>query len=115
MLIWLGATIDAISHRLVYRIDRLGILDRARGPKPAAILQKPSEQTSRAGDRGDYCGHVSCAASAVCPLLGFGPMPARFYLVIFLTVIVYMAVAEITKRVFYRTYALPREGLAHKI
>ncbi|HAK05772.1 MAG TPA: magnesium-translocating P-type ATPase, partial [Spartobacteria bacterium] len=35
------------------------------------------------------------------PLLGFGPMPARFYLVILLIVIAYMAAAEITKRVFY--------------
>jgi Mg2+-importing ATPase len=48
-------------------------------------------------------------------LLGFGPMPARFYLVILLIVVAYMAAAEITKRVFYRTYALPREALAHKI
>ena len=35
------------------------------------------------------------------PLIGFGPMPARFYLVILPIVVAYMAAAEITKRMFY--------------
>lgn len=35
------------------------------------------------------------------PMIGFGPMPARFYLVILPIVIAYMAAAEITKRMFY--------------
>jgi Cation transporter/ATPase, N-terminus len=36
------------------------------------------------------------------PLLGFEPVPTRFYPIIGLIVIAYVAAAEVTKRVFYR-------------
>ena len=39
------------------------------------------------------------------PLLGFEPMPGRFYPIIVLIVIAYMAAAEVTKHLFYRASA----------
>jgi Mg2+-importing ATPase len=36
------------------------------------------------------------------PLLGFTPMPAKFYAIVAAIVLLYVAAAEITKRAFYR-------------
>lgn len=45
------------------------------------------------------------------PLIGFGPMPARFYLVILPIVVAYMAAAEITKRMFYGAAGVAEQKL----
>jgi Mg2+-importing ATPase len=38
----------------------------------------------------------------VAPLLGFTPMPGKFYAIVATIVLVYVVAAEITKRTFYR-------------
>jgi Mg2+-importing ATPase len=38
----------------------------------------------------------------LAPLLGFTPMPARFYAIVATIVVVYVLAAEIAKRAFYR-------------
>ena len=50
---------DPISNGLVCRVDLIGIVDRARGSKQASILQKPPEQISCAGNRGNHCRYLS--------------------------------------------------------
>jgi magnesium-transporting ATPase (P-type) len=46
------------------------------------------------------------------PMIGFGPMPARFYLVILPIVVAYMAAAEITKRMFYGAAGVAEQKLS---
>ncbi len=94
-----------ISHRLVYRVRRLSIADRARRPEPRPFFQnRPSKLLAAA------TGAVVVAAFLMphfplAPLLGFTPMPAKFYAIVAAIVLLYVIAAEIAKRIFYRAAA----------
>ena len=49
VLVRLNATMEAISHRMVHRVDCLGRADRAGRAKPTAILPEPAQSTPHVG------------------------------------------------------------------
>ena len=101
-LIWLGATMKQFRTgwfiESIVSASLIVLVVRSRRPffrsRPSKLLVLATAATIAATF---LVPHLPFA-----PLLGLEPMPARFYLMIGLIVIAYMAAAEITKHLFYR-------------
>ena len=102
VLIWLGATMEQFRTgwfiESIVSASLIVLVVRSRRP---FFKSRPSKLLAIA------TGAVVVAAFLMphfqfAPLLGFTPMPAKFYAIVAAIVLLYVAAAEITKRAFYR-------------
>ena len=105
VLIWLGATMEQFRTgwfiESVVSASLIVLVVRSRRP---FFQSRPSKLLAVA------TGAVVLAAFLMphfrlAPLLGFTPMPAKFYAIVAAIVLLYVIAAEIAKRVFYRAAA----------
>jgi len=110
LLIWLGATTEQFRTgwfiESIVSASLIVLVVRSRRP---FFSSRPSKLLTVA------TGAVVVAAFLVpylpfAPLLGFAPMPARFYAIVAAIVLSYILAAELTKHVFYRQVAHGRSG-----
>ena len=112
-LMWLGATMTQFRTgwfiESIVSAALIVLVVRSRRPffksRPSKLLALATAATIAATF---LVPHLPFA-----PLLGFEPMPTRFYPIIVLIVIAYMAAAEVTKHLFYRASRSSRINLAN--
>jgi Mg2+-importing ATPase len=110
VLIWLGATMEQFRTgwfiESVVSASLIVLVVRSRRPffnsRPSKLLVITT-------------GAVVVAAFLMphfqfAPLLGFTPMPAKFYAIVTAIVLFYIVAAELTKRAFYRAAAKGRRS-----
>ena len=105
VLIWLGATMEQFRTgwfiESIVSASLIVLVVRSRRP---FFKSSPSKLLAIA------TGAVVVAAFLMphfqfAPLLGFAPMPAKFYAIVAAIVLLYIVAAELTKRAFYRATA----------